>query len=150
VEEAMEMVQRVRKTDLARNTRQVIRDVLRGKTAVVESHGQPEVAIVDVTDYYLQRAALAYFTQPPEVSQERGLSDQEVEQAETEQDRYNLVLAYYLGEVISLGRAAELLELSWLDLRLRLARLGIPMRLGPQSKEEILVEIEAMKKWEQP
>jgi len=146
----MEMVQRVRKTDLARNTRQVIRDVLRGKTAVVESHGQPEVAIVDVTDYYLQRAALAYFTQPPEVSQERGLSDQEVEQAETEQDRYNLVLAYYLGEVISLGRAAELLELSWLDLRLRLARLGIPMRLGPQSKEEILVEIEAMKKWEQP
>jgi len=146
----MEMVQRVRKTDLARNTRQVIRDVLRGKTAVVESHGQPEVAIVDVTDYYLQRAALAYFTQPPEVSQERGLSDQEVEQAETEQDRYNLVLAYYLGEVISLGRAAELLELSWLDLRLRLARLGIPMRLGPQTKEEILVEIEAMKKWEQP
>ena len=41
----MESVRRVRKTDLARNTHQVIRTVQRGQTAVIESHGRPEVAI---------------------------------------------------------------------------------------------------------
>ena len=46
----MKSVRRIRKTDLARNTRQVINAVLRGQTAVVESHGQPEVAIMDIVD----------------------------------------------------------------------------------------------------
>jgi len=58
------------------------------------------------------------------------------------------VLAYYLGEAISLGRAAELLGLPWVDLRLRLARLGIPLRLGPETIEELRAEIEALEKWE--
>jgi hypothetical protein len=31
----------VRKTDLARNTRDVINAVLRGETAFIESHGKP-------------------------------------------------------------------------------------------------------------
>jgi predicted HTH domain antitoxin len=144
----METLQRVRKTDLARNTRQIIRDVLRGRTAVVESHGQPEVAIVDIVDYYLQRAALHYYSKSPQVNTEAGLSDQDAAQAESEQERYNLVLANYLGEAISLGRAAELLALPWLDLRLRLVRLGIPLRLGPQTIEELREEVEAIKKWE--
>jgi predicted HTH domain antitoxin len=55
-----------------------------------------------------------------------------------------------LGEAISLGRAAELLDLPWMDLRLRLARLGIPLRLGPQSIEELRAEIEAIEEWEKP
>jgi predicted HTH domain antitoxin len=144
----MEMLQRVRKTDLARNTRQIIRDVLRGQTAVVESHGQPEVAIVDIVDYYLQRAALYYYSKSPQVDKEAGLSDEDFAQAASEEERYNLVLAHYLGEAISLGRTAELLGLPWVDLRMRLARLGIPLRLGPQSIEELRAEIEAIEKWE--
>lgn len=40
----VEIVQRVRKTDLARNTHQVIRAVQRGQTAVIENHGEPEAA----------------------------------------------------------------------------------------------------------
>lgn len=51
---------RVRKTDLARNTSQIIRNVLRGQPTVIENHGQPEVAIVDVIDYLILRA-LAHF-----------------------------------------------------------------------------------------
>jgi len=140
----MNSIQIVRKTDLARNTRQIIRNVVRGQTAVVESHGQPEVAIVDIIDYYLQRAALNYYAQSPQVDVEAGLSDEDVQQAGGEQERYNLVMAHYLGEAISLGRAAELLDLPWMDLRLRLARLGIPLRLGPQSIEDLRAEIEAI------
>jgi len=121
---------------------------VRGQTAVVESHGQPEVAIVDIIDYYLQRAALNYYAQSPEVDVEAGLSDEDVQQAGGEQERYNLVMAQYLGEAISLGRAAELLDLPWMDLRLRLARLGIPLRLGPQTIEELRAEIEAIENWE--
>ena len=51
---------RVRKTDLARKTSQVIRNVLRGQPTLIENHGQPEVAIVDVIDYLILRA-LAHF-----------------------------------------------------------------------------------------
>ena len=47
----MDYVQRVPKTELARNTRQVIRDAQRGYTVLVESHGQAEAAILDIFDY---------------------------------------------------------------------------------------------------
>ena len=52
----MEYLQRVRKTDLARNTRQVIRNVQRGQTVLVESHGQAEAAIMDILDYRILRS----------------------------------------------------------------------------------------------
>jgi predicted HTH domain antitoxin len=144
----METVQYVRKTDLAHNTRRVIRDVQRGRTAVVESHGQPVVAIVDIVDYYLQRAALNYYSQSPQVDPEDGITDQVAAQAESVQQLYNLVLAHYLGGAISLGRAAELLKLPWVDLRMRMARLDIPLRVGPETIEELRAEIEAIEKWE--
>ena len=89
MESMMELLQRVRKTDLARNTRKIIRDVLRGKTAIVESHGLPEVAIVDVIDYYLKSAALYYFTQSSEVNTEEGLPDETIAKVDNEQERYN-------------------------------------------------------------
>ena len=144
----MELMQHVRKTDLARNTRKIIRDVLRGKTAIVESHGLAEVAIVDVVDYYLQSAALHYFTQSRKVDAKEGLHEETLAKVETEQERYELVLAHYLGESISLGRAAELLNLPWLDLRMRLARLDIPLYLGPKDIDELKAEIKAIEQWE--
>jgi predicted HTH domain antitoxin len=137
----MESIQTVRKTDLARNSRRIIQKVLRGQIAVVESHGQPEVAIVDIIDYRLQRAALHFYARSQELLTAEGLSDQLSAQTADEQDRYNLVLSHYLGEAISLGRAAELLDLPWVDLRMRLARLGIPLRLGPATLEEAYQDV---------
>ena len=64
----MEYLQRVRKTDLARNTRQVIRNVQRGQTVLVESHWQAEAAIMDILDYRILRAFMAYHTRPPKVN----------------------------------------------------------------------------------
>lgn len=141
----MESVRRVRKTELARNTRQVINAVLRGQTAVIEDHGEPEAAIIDITDYYILRAVMRYHARRLEIDVEAGLSDAEAAGAGGLQDRYNLVIAYYLAGSISLARAAELLGLASLDLRLRFVRLDVPVRLGPETVEEARAEVETLR-----
>ena len=143
----MEFVQYVRKTDLARNTRRVISAVLRGQTAVVESHGQPEVAIIDIVDYRILRAVMRYYAQQPKIDVEAGLSDQEVAATADPQARFNLVLAHYLAGAISLARAAELLDLSWLDLRTRCLRLDVPLRTAPADLAEAKADIKAAEAW---
>lgn len=143
----MESIQRVRKTDLARHTRRVINAVLRGQTAVVESHGQPEVAILDIMDYRIMRAVMRYYAQKPEIDVEAGLSDQELTAISDEQERFNLVLAHYLAGAISLGRAAELLDFSWLDLRTRFLRLDVPLRTAPVDLAEAQADVEVAGAW---
>ena len=51
-------------------------------------------------------------------------------------------------EEISLGRAAQLLGLSWLDLRSRFLLLDVPILVGPDQPTEVLAEINGIKKWE--
>lgn len=48
----------------------------------------------------------------------------------------DLVLVHYLAGAISLGRAAEILEIPWHDLRRRLSRLGIAVLTGPVDDED--------------
>jgi predicted HTH domain antitoxin len=78
--------------------------------------------------------------EPPAIEIGAGLPDAEVYPADP-QAQYDLVLAHYLSENISLGRAAELLRLPWLDLRSRFIRLDIPLRLGPANIEEARQEV---------
>lgn len=141
----METLQRVRKSDLARNTRQIIREVLRGRTAVVENHGQAEVAIVDIVDYRIQRAFIHYHVEKPSLDEQDDFSEQEFRHSSDEQELFNRVLAYYLAGIFSLARAAELLELSYFDLRTRLFNLGIPLSLGAQTMEELESEVDLIK-----
>jgi antitoxin (DNA-binding transcriptional repressor) of toxin-antitoxin stability system len=129
----MDTVQHVRKTDLARNTSKVIRDVLRGQIAIVESHGQPEVAIIDIIDYRLQRAFINFHAQSASVRENVDFTYQTPTRINDDQERYNRILAEYLAKTISLSRAAELLNLPVLDLRLRFIRLGIPLRQGVET-----------------
>jgi predicted HTH domain antitoxin len=143
----MQSIKRVRKTDLARSTRQVINNVLRGQTAVVESHGQPEVAIMDIVDYRITRAVMRYHAQQPEIDVEEGLADQQVTSTSDPQERFNLILAHYLAGAISLGRAAELLELPWLDLRTRFQRLDVPLRVAPSDLQEARLDVEVAEAW---
>jgi len=138
----VESIRHIRKTDLARNTRQVINAVLRGQTAVVESHGQPEVAIMDIVDYRIIRAVMRYYAQHSEIDVAAGLSDQAVAAVSGPQDRFNLVLAHYLAGAISLGRAAELLDLAWLDLRTRFLRLNVSLRTVPADLAEARADVE--------
>ncbi len=141
----MESIRRVRKTELARNTRQVIKAVLRGETAVIEDHGEPEAAIIDIVDYYILRAVMRYHAHPSTIERDAGLSDAEAGSAMGLQERYNVVMAYYLADAITLARAAELLELSSLDLRLRFVHLEVPLRIGPQTIEDARAEVETLR-----
>ena len=142
-----EVIYRVRKTDLARNTRKVINAVQRGRTALIESHGQPEVAIIDIVDYHIVRAVMRYHAQPLEMDVEAGLFEQQVETLSEPQDRYNLVLAHHLAGSISLSRAAELLGLTWLDLRSRFQRLDVPVRTAPADESEAKADVEVARTW---
>ncbi len=141
---------RVRKTDLARNTSQIIRNVLRGKTTVIESHGQPEVAMIDIIDFQLQRAAVHYFSAPQEYEKDVEINEEALKGLpDDDQALYDLVLGHYMALHLSLARAAELLGMNSHELRMRLVRLDIPLRTGPQSVKEVEEEIEAVRKREQ-
>lgn len=142
----MESVRRIRKTDLARNTREVINSVMRGQTALIESHGKAEVAIIDIEDYLILRAVMRYHARPPHVDVEAGLREATVKAAGDLQARYDLVLAHYLAGSISLARAAELLDLPAFDLRTRFVRLDVPLRLGPATVEDALAEVETLRR----
>jgi hypothetical protein len=142
----MDYEQRISKTDLARSTHQVIREAQRGYTVLVENHGQPEVAIVDIIDYQLQRAAMHFFGFPKEYEQDVEISDSVLKSLPADQDRFNLVMGHYLALHISIGCSAELLGMSPAELKVRLMRSGIPLRMGPESQEELGNEMRVIKK----
>lgn len=135
------------KTELARNTRQIIRAAQRGQTVVIEHHGQPEVAIIDIADYLILRALAHCYTHTPKIQTGRGLSDEAVADQANLQAQYDLVMAYYLAEEISLGRAAELLDLPAADLRARFVRLDVPLRIGPADIDEAQAEVSNLTVW---
>jgi predicted HTH domain antitoxin len=114
---------------------------------VVESHGEPEAAIIDILDYAIIRAVLRYYAQPPAIDPADGLADAAIAGLADLQERFNLVMAHYLAGAISLGRAAELLGLAWLELRTRFLRLDIPLRVAPADVEEARDDINAAAAW---
>ena len=142
----MDYEQRISKTDLARSTHQVIREAQRGYTVLVENHGQPEVAIVDIIDFQLQRAAMHYLGFLKEFEQDIEISEATVKSLPTDQDRFNLVIGHYLAVHISIGRSAELLGMSPPELQVRLMRSGVPLRMGPESQEELDNEMKVIER----
>jgi hypothetical protein len=144
----MEAVIRISKTDLARNTRQVINDVLRGHTAFIESHGKPEAAIIDIVDYRILRAVMRYHMLRPKVDPDAGLVEADLQRSPDAQARYDQVMAHYLAGGISLGRAAELLGTSWLDLRTRCLRLDVLGPAAPATPAEASADLEMAARWD--
>ena len=100
---------------------------------IIESHGQPEVVIVDIVDYLIVRAVMRYYSQRPPIAIVTGLTEKQVAAVKGEQERYDLVMAHYLAGAISLSRAAELLDLASVDLRARAVRLDVPLRFTLHS-----------------
>ena len=154
----MQETKRVSKTGLARHTRQVLNDVLRGQVVVVESHGEPTVVIMDIIDYRITRTVMRYYSQQPPIDAGAGVSDEQVSKILGEQERFDLVLAHYLGGGISLERVAELLGLSWLDLRTRFLRLDVPIHTVPSDvpkvkshfEPDVESDVEEAGAWEMP
>jgi predicted HTH domain antitoxin len=107
----------------------------------MENHGQPEVTIVDIVDFELQRAAIHCFSSPAAYQKEIEINEATLQALPTDQDRFNLVIGHYLAVPISIGRSAELLAMSSPELQVRLGRSGIPLRMGPESQEELDNEV---------
>lgn len=61
--------------------------------------------------------------------------------------RWALIVGAYRDGQISLGKAAELLNLHQLELRERFIEMNIPLRLGPRTLAEARAEIEAIENW---
>ncbi len=137
----MQAVQHFPRSDM---TRQILKAVQHGQPAIIENNGRPEAAMVDIIDYYILRAVVYYHNISQLSAPENGtLADTIATLSDSPQERFNLVFAHYLSEHVSLARAAELLEMSAVDLRLRCARLDVSLRLGPANLEEARMEIEA-------
>jgi predicted HTH domain antitoxin len=102
---------------------------------------------MDVVDYRLLRAMINYYAQQHEIDVEAGLSDEAVTAVSDPQARFNLVLAHYLGGAISLARVAELLGISWLDLRNRCLRLDVPLRTAPTDLAGAKTDVEVAQAW---
>lgn len=143
----MAVVLRVSRTELARNTRRVLSDVQRGRTALIEAHGDPEAALLDIVDYRILRAVMRYYAELPEIDAETGLPEATLHALDDPEARYALVFAHYLARSISLARAAELLEMPWLELRARCLRLDVPLRVAPGDAESAASEAATAAAW---
>jgi len=86
----------------------------------------------DATDFRLLQALAACGTESAEPTERISRDAQ--------------VLRSYLKTDINLGKAAEELGLSRLELQDRFLRLGVSLRIGPSSMEEALREIAALEK----
>jgi predicted HTH domain antitoxin len=102
---------------------------------------------MDFVDRLINQAVVRYFDQRPIIDDKEGLADQHVAQLADRQARFDLVLAYYLAGVISLGRVAELLELPWPDLRIRFRRLNVPLHTAPTDLHEARLDVEIAQAW---
>lgn len=143
----MDVVQRVSRTDLARNTRRVLNDVRRGRTTLIENYGEPEAALLDIVDYRILRAVMRYHAEMPKIASDAGLSEEDVQAMDDPDARYGLVFAHYLAGSISLARTAELLDIPWLELRTRCLRLNVPLRSAPGDAAEAAADVATAEDW---
>lgn len=109
-----------------------------GETLVIEEQGKPRIAMVDLTDLRLLRAASSRYP----IAEGEADTPAEGEALEG-QALYDAVVTQYFAESISLSRAAELLAMTWLELRERLHRLGITTLPTPSDTEELAEDLKA-------
>ncbi|MFY9822923.1 MAG: UPF0175 family protein [Thermoanaerobaculia bacterium] len=120
----------ISQADLAKRTQDLVDRVKHGEVAVVETSGQEQAVLLDPLDFRLLQALAQCAIQEKELGQEADNPD------------VSSLRAYLAGE-ISLGKAAELLDLSRFELQDRFLRLGVPLHLGPATLEDAWAEIEA-------
>ena len=118
----------VSRTDLARNTREIVDQVRNGQTIVVQSHGRDQIVLLDAFDYRILNALAKV--------------------AMAEVDEFGIgtieqVMYDYSQERISLAKAAEILGLARFDLAARFERLDVPLRIGPATIDDARDEVRA-------
>ena len=116
----------ISRTDLARNTREIVDQVRKGDTVVVQSYGEDQIVLLAHLDYQILKALVDYALREPGDVQTADVSE---------------VIRLYLEEQISLAKASERLGVSRYELMEHFERLGIPLRLGPVTLDEAQDEI---------
>lgn len=124
----------ISRTELARNTREIVEQVRRGQPVIVHSYGEDQVVLLDMLDYRILQALVSYAL---------GGSTPE---PHTVEEAFHRAVGLYLDDEISLAKAAELLGLSRFELMARFERFGVPLRLGPRSVEEAKDEMRTARK----
>lgn len=112
------------RTDLTRRTREILELVRRGQPALIESYGKEQAVLLDPLEYRLLQGLAALG------SGHQG-GDGELQS----------LLRRYLDEEISLSKMATVLGVSRFELMERFERLGVPVRLGPDTLEEAREEV---------
>lgn len=120
----------ISRTDLARNTREVVDQVRRSQPVLVQSYGEDQVVLLDALDYRILKAVVNY-----------AVSKVSAEVVDATDDGLNSTMRAYLNQDISLAKAAEQMSLSRFDLMERFERLGVPLRIGPASVDEAHDEV---------
>jgi prevent-host-death family protein len=116
--------------DLSQRTPEILERVQQGELAIVASGGEERIVLLDALDYRLLRALALSVA---------GEGDEgDLPEAS--------VLRDYLDERISLGRAAQLLQLTRFELEGSFQRLGIPSRRGARSIQDAEAEIAAARR----
>jgi len=116
----------ISRTDLARNTREIVDQVRKGYTVFVQSYGEDQIVLLDLLDYKILKALVDYALR---------------EATDLRAGDVTEVMHRYLDEQISLAKASEILGLSRYELMERFERLEIPLRLGPETLEDAQEEI---------
>jgi predicted HTH domain antitoxin len=116
----------ISRTDLARNTREIVDQVRKGYTVFVQSYGEDQIVLLDLLDYKILKALVDYALR---------------EATDLRAGDVNEVMHRYLDEQISLAKASEILGLSRYELMERFDRLEIPLRLGPETLADAQEEI---------
>ena len=120
----------ISRTDLARNTREVVDQVRRGQPVLVQSYGEDQVVLLDALDYRILKALVNY-----------AVSTVSTEAVAANEDPLSGIMHAYLDSHISLAKAAEQVGLSRFELMERFERLDVPLRIGPSSKDEARDEV---------
>ena len=116
----------ISRTDLARNTREIVDQVRKGYTVFVQSYGEDQIVLLDLLDYKILKALVDYALR---------------EATDLRAGDVTEVMHRYLDEQISLAKASEILGLSRYELMERFDRLEIPLRLGPETLADAQEEI---------
>lgn len=119
------MMQTISRTELTRNTREIVDRVRHGQPLLVQSYGEDQVVLMDALDYRILKALVQYAV--------GRVSAEAIDPADDELVR---MINAYLDRHISLAKAAEQMGLSRFDLMERFERLGVPLRIGPASLDE--------------
>jgi predicted HTH domain antitoxin len=122
----MTMQVTISRTDLARNTLEIVDQVRKGHTIVMHSYGEDQIVLLDLLDYKLLKALVDYALQ---------------ETNNVQTNNVNEVIRLYLDEQISLAKASEMLGVSRYELMDHFERLGIPLRLGPATLADAQEEV---------